>query len=169
MSFHHWRPVAVPVLRRAAPAVAVVAAAVFAAAGCTASGGTEAVVPSPDTKAAAYCRSLDHRLPQRVDGLDRDDPSPASALTAGWGDPAIILRCGVVRPAAMGDENADGVDVNGVGWLVEQQSDGSYRFTSTLRKAYVEVTLPKQRKDDGLAPLTDLAGPVKKSVPEGIA
>jgi hypothetical protein len=138
--------------------------------GCTSTDETAtAAVPSTRTETAAYCRDLDRQLPQHVDGLERNDPNPRSALTAGWGDPAIILRCGVPRPGKMDDMEADGLEVNGVGWLQEQQADGSFRFTSTLRRAYVEVTLPKQRIGNGAAPLTDFAAPVRKAVPQGIA
>ena len=112
---------------------------------------------------------MNEGVPAKVDGQDRRDPEPASALTAGWGDPAIILRCGVQRPSKMDDPEADGVEVNGVGWLLEKQDDGSFRFTTTLRKAYVEVTIPKQRTGNGMAPLVDLAPAVKKTIPEGIA
>ncbi|KOU76824.1 lipoprotein [Streptomyces sp. MMG1533] len=139
-------------------------------AGCSsADDSASAAVPSPDAKATKRCRELDEALPAEVDGQDRRDPEPSSALTAGWGNPAIILRCGVQRPAAMNDPDADGVDVNGVGWLLQEQDDGAFRFTTTLREAYVEVTIPKDRTGDGMAPLVDLASAVKKAIPEGIA
>lgn len=139
-------------------------------AGCSsADDGARAAVPSPGTEVTKLCENLDKALPSKVDGQDRRDPEPASALTAGWGDPAIILRCGVQRPAKMDDPEADGVEVNGVGWLLEKRDDGSFRFTTTLRKAYVEVTIPEQRTGDGMAPLVDLASCTKKAIPEGIA
>lgn len=141
-----------------------------AAAGCaSADDNTSAPVPSPAAKAAKTCRNLDEELPSKVDGLDRRDPEPASALTAGWGNPAIILRCGVERPEKMSDDEADGVEVDGVGWLLEEQQNGSFRFTSTLRTVYVEVTIPEPRTGNGLAPLVDLAPAVEKAIPEGIA
>jgi hypothetical protein len=141
-----------------------------AVAGCSSAGGAApAAVPSPDAATSALCAKLHQKLPHTVDSLKRREVTPHSVLTAAWGDPAIVLRCGVPRPAKMNDENAEGVEVDGVGWLDEQRSDGSYRFTTTLRKAYVEVDLPKQRTARGLAPLTDLAAPVKKTIPEGIA
>ncbi|MGW1894284.1 DUF3515 domain-containing protein [Streptomyces sp. NPDC002004] len=143
-------------------------ALLLAAVGCSPS-GNPATVPSPGAEGARLCRDLHQRLPDKVDGLDRNDPTPHSYLTAGWGDPAIILRCGVERPAAMDDATAYGVGANGVGWLVQKQSDGSVRFTTTLRRAYVEVTLPKQRAGDGAGPLTDFAAPIKKAIPKGIA
>ncbi|MGW7725084.1 DUF3515 domain-containing protein [Streptomyces canus] len=139
-------------------------------AGCSsADDNASAAVPSPGAGVTKLCRELDRVLPSKVDDQDRRDPEPVSALTAGWGDPAIILRCGVERPSKMDDPEADGVEVNGVGWLLEKQDDGSFRFTTTLRKAYVEVTIPKDRTDDGMAPLVDLASTVRKAIPEGIA
>ncbi|RFU87401.1 DUF3515 domain-containing protein [Streptomyces triticagri] len=142
-----------------------------ATAGCSSTDDTaSAAVPTPASSVTKLCRSLDGQLPQRVSGLDREDPEPRSALTAGWGDSAIILRCGVERPSRMADPEADGVEVDGVGWLLEQQDDGSFTFTTTLRKAYVEITLDKKRAEDGgLGPLTEFAAPVRKTVPKGIA
>lgn len=149
-----------------APALALL----IASAGCSsADEAAKAAVPSPDGKVTELCRNLDKRLPKKVDGLGRADPEPKSELTAGWGDPAIILRCGVARPTKMNDPEADGVTVDGVNWLLDEQDDGSFRFTSTLRKAYVEITLPKERAGDGVSPLTDFAVPVKKTIPKGIA
>lgn len=156
------------VLRRlTGPAVL---ASLLATVGCSPTDGTaKAAVPSPDAKAGAVCRKLDGRLPAEVNGLSRNDPEPRSELTAGWGDPAIILRCGAPRPAEMNDPDADGAEVNGVGWNVFEKPDGSYRVTTTLRVVYVEVTIPKARVKDGLAPLTDLAKPIAATVPEGVA
>ncbi|MEU6766647.1 DUF3515 domain-containing protein [Streptomyces sp. NPDC046853] len=149
-----------------APALALL----IASAGCSsADEEVKATVPAPDSKVTELCRNLDKQLPEKVDGLARVDPAPKSELTAGWGDPAIILRCGVAKPPKMNDPEADGVTADGVNWLIEEQDDGSFRFTSTLREAYVEVTLPKERAGSGVSPLTDFAAPVKKTIPEGIS
>jgi hypothetical protein len=110
-----------------------------------------------------------------VDGLGRKVPEPRSALTAGWGSPAIILRCGVERPpkmidpkVALGDDpKAVGGTVNGVDWLMEKRDDGSNRFTTANRSAYVEVTVPKGRDASGM--LVDMAASIKKAIPKGIA
>jgi hypothetical protein len=146
------------------------------AAGCSSaddSGPT--AVPSPDAKVAKLCRNLDGALPRKVDGLSRRDPEPASALTAGWGSPEIILRCGVAQPPKMidpkvatgADPDAVGGGVNGVDWLMEKRDDGSSRFTTANRSAYVEVSVPKGR--DGSGVLVDLASAIKKAIPKGIA
>jgi hypothetical protein len=159
VNFFRHRPLGLPAL-----------VLLITVAGCSsADDSASAAVPSPGAGVAKLCRELDRVLPSKVDDQDRRDPEPASALTAGWGDPAIILRCGVERPAKMDDPEADGVEVNGVGWLLEKRDDGSFRFTTTLRKAYVEVTIPEDRTADGMAPLVDLAPGIKKAIPEGIA
>ncbi|MCS0604306.1 DUF3515 domain-containing protein [Streptomyces sp. LP11] len=151
-----------------------------AVAGCASTSDSASVaVPSPDAKTAKECRDLHRVLPRTLDGHGRDDPEPRSAYTAGWGNPAIILRCGVSRPPKMIDPKvAEGSDpdavaggVNGVDWLMEKQGDGTWRFTTANREAYVEVSLPKGRsaQEEGTGVLTGLAPAVKKAIPEGIA
>ncbi|MBL1108182.1 DUF3515 domain-containing protein [Streptomyces sp. 5-8] len=150
----------------------------IAVAGCSTADDSHAVaVPTPDAKTAPLCRDLDKALPGKVDGRDRRDPEPRSAYTAGWGSPAIILRCGIVRPpkmvdpdVALGkDPDAIGGGVDGVDWLMEKQGDGTWRFTTSGRLAYVQVTLPKELSgpDDSAQVMSDLAAAVKKTVPEG--
>lgn len=144
-----------------------------AVAGCSAGGGAGPAVPSPSGEAVQTCRALHEALPERVAGLERNGSEPASEYTAAWGDPAVELRCGVPEPDVLtpGDEHynptAEAAEVNGVSWLLDEREDG-YRFTTTDRAAYVEVTVP-----DTYAPevgvLTDLADAVKKTVPRAPA
>jgi hypothetical protein len=154
-----------------------VLALLISAAGCSSvDGGATVAVPRPGTTTAKLCRNLDETLPREVAGLGRNDPEPRSALTAGWGS-ASILRCGVARPLRMTDpEVSEGTDrnavaggVNGVDWLMEKQGDGSYRFTTANRRAYVQVSVAEERTGDSSAVLVDLAAAVKKAIPEGIA
>lgn len=90
--------------------------------------------------------------------------------TAVWGDPGIELRCGVPRPEVLtpGSEHynpaAEAVGVNGVEWLLEEREDG-YRFTTTGRSAFVELTVPAEYAPE-VGVLTDLADAVKEAVPE---
>ncbi|MFF4350809.1 DUF3515 domain-containing protein [Streptomyces sp. NPDC001530] len=151
-------------------------ALLIAIAGCSSADDNASVsVPSPNAKVTKLCQNLDTVLPRKVDGLSRKDPEPRSALTAGWGSPAIILRCGVERPPKMidpkvalgNDPKAAGGGVNGVDWLMEKQDDGSTRFTTANRSAYVEVTVPKGRDTSGM--LVDMAASIKKAIPKGIA
>ncbi|KPC67150.1 hypothetical protein ADL29_03080 [Streptomyces chattanoogensis] len=141
----------------------------FAAAGCA---SPDVAVPSPQGGAARHCRALHKELPKTVDGLRRGTAEPVSDFTAIWGDPAVTLRCGVAKPDVLtyGSEHynprADAAEVDGVQWLFEKQDDG-YRFTTVLRKAYVEVTVPGKYAPE-VNVLTDLAGAVKRTVPTGV-
>lgn len=144
-------------------------------AGCSSADDSASVtVPSPDATVTELCRKLDEALPGKVAGLSREDPEPRSTLTAGWGNPEIILRCGVPRPPKMIDPKvAEGHDpdavpggVNGVDWLQEKADDG-FRFTTANRKAYVEVAVPGDV--DSSAALIELAPAIKSAIPKGIA
>ncbi|MEU5767767.1 DUF3515 domain-containing protein [Streptomyces asoensis] len=165
MNLFRHRPVGLPAL-----------VLLITVAGCSsADDNASAAVPSPGAKAAKLCRDLDKVLPSKVDGESRHDPEPASALTAGWGGPEIILRCGVAQPPKMIDpEVAVGSDpdavaggVDGVDWLMETREGGGNRFTTANRSAYVEVTVPDGTDSSGA--LIDLAPAIKKAIPEGIA
>ncbi|MFI1400825.1 DUF3515 domain-containing protein [Streptomyces sp. NPDC020681] len=136
----------------------------LAAAGCSSTDAAASItVPSPPSDEAALCSALHKELPDSMAGQDRSDPKPASELTAGWGDAAIVLRCGVARPEKMSDAQSQAVDANGVNWLLEQRAEGP-RFTTTYRKTYVEVTMDKRYAHD-VTPLAELADAVRKTVP----
>lgn len=150
-------------------------ALLIATAGCSsADGSTSVAVPSPDATVTELCRKLDEALPEKAAGLSRKDPEPRSALTAGWGNPEIILRCGVPRPPKMIDPRvAEGRDpdavpggVNGVDWL-QEKADGGFRFTTANRRVYVEVRVPEDVDSSGV--LIDLAPAVKSAIPAGLA
>lgn len=145
-------------------------AAPAALAGCS-PGGDEARVelPSaPPADVADLCAALHKELPGTVASLDRAPAVPKSDLTAAWGGSAIVLRCGVRKPVKMLDPKQDGIEVNGVGWLVERLDDGGARFTTGLRLAYTEVLVDKEHATDA-GMLVGLSEAIAKTVPEGIA
>ncbi|MFD0339365.1 DUF3515 domain-containing protein [Streptomyces sp. NPDC127117] len=142
-----------------------VAALLLAATGCSSTDAAVSItVPTPSPEAAAYCRALHKELPRTVAGLDRGDAGPKSELTAEWGDGEIVLRCGVPRPAKMDDPMAKGTEADGVNWLLEQSDDAGPRFTTTYRKAYVEVTLSAAYAHDA-SPLAAFGPAVRRTVP----
>ncbi|MFF7442340.1 DUF3515 domain-containing protein [Streptomyces sp. NPDC008122] len=150
------------------PAAVAAAVLLSAAAGCSSPDATASVVvPSPPAEEAAFCQALAKELPDTVAGLARSDPEPGSELTAGWGDGAIVLRCGVPRPEKMSDPKAQAIEANGVNWMLERPEGSGPRFTTTYRKAYVEVTLDERYAHDA-TPLADLAAPVRKAVPPSL-
>ncbi|AYG80195.1 hypothetical protein DWB77_02321 [Streptomyces hundungensis] len=126
---------------RRRPLLVLPAVAVLAAAGCSSSDATATVaVPSPPAKEAAACAALDRLLPDTVAGQKRHDPTPNSPLTARWGDgdAEIVLRCGIPRGEEMSDPTTNGVQVEGVWWVVFPRPEGP-RFVTALREPYVEL------------------------------
>jgi hypothetical protein len=112
----------------------------------------------------AQCSRLVNRLPGHVAGQDRRYISPASALAGAWGDPAIVLRCGVRRPAALRPTSAC-FEINRIGWLATSngrpvpttsQGKGTLDFTTIGRSVYVKVTVPAAYRPQADA-LVDLA------------
>ncbi|GDY74898.1 hypothetical protein SAV31267_043830 [Streptomyces avermitilis] len=84
------------------------------------------------------------------------------------GDPAIVLRCGVPRPAEMNSAGAVGADLKGVGWMLGSRVvDGRHLCTTTLREIYVEVSVPTRYGD--VFALEGLAAAVRKNVPRASA
>ncbi|MFF8292994.1 DUF3515 domain-containing protein [Streptomyces sp. NPDC016309] len=157
-------------LRRlpALPVAVVAATVLLAATGCSSTDAQPSVaVPSPPPEEAALCGALHEELPETVAGLDRSDPEPGSELTAGWGDGAIVLRCGVPRPARMSDPRAQAIEAGGVNWMLEQRKGDGPRFTSTYRKTYVEVSMGERFAHDA-SPLAAFADAVKKTVPPSV-
>ncbi|MGH3458366.1 DUF3515 family protein [Aeromicrobium sp.] len=107
------------------------------------------------------CKALLADVPQRVAGQENRDVS--GRVAAAWGDPAIILRCGVEKPEALRPESQC-FAVRDVGWLAETTADG-YLFTTIGRTFHVSVEVPKSY-DPAADVLADLASSVKKHNPE---
>lgn len=149
----------------------------LAVAGCSSGAAAGTVtVPRPPAAQARLCGALHGALPAKVDGLRRHATRPASDLTAAWGSPAIVLRCGVPRPPALTpggshyDPTADAAEIDGVDWLPQRLSDGSVRCTTTMRRTYVEVTIPRAYAgpNGDMGSLTDLASAIGRTVPSGL-
>ncbi len=68
------------------------------------------------------------------------DTKPDSIGTKAWGDPAIVLRCGVAIPEAFSTASQL-LTVNNVNWYPEELQAG-VRFTSMETIEYVEVSIP---------------------------
>ncbi len=109
-------------------------AAAVALSGC--SSVVDVSVPSAGTGEA--CLAAAAHWPDTVSGMERRDTSPASPAVAAWGDPAVVARCGV---AALAPTSTECIEVDGVGWVPEDLSDGA-RFTSFGTDPAVEVLVP---------------------------
>ncbi len=133
--------------------------------GCTAE--IEVTPTSPDAMTAEQCKDLIAELPDRVAGQAARSVQPSDALASAWGDPPIVVRCGVPKPTSLRPDSSCFV-VNDIGWLAEQEGrpvtgtepvDGELVFTTIGRSAYVEVTVPPDYQPAADA-LVDLAGAI---------
>jgi Protein of unknown function (DUF3515) len=146
------RPVA------AACAVMLVTAAVSTA--C--SSPAEVSPPVPPDEAEPACSALVAALPDAVLDQGARAIEPDSPYAAAWGSPAIVLRCGVSRPAAL-TPTSQLISVNGVDWLPEELTEG-YVFTTFGRVANVEVTVPDDYEPEA-GPLAELSTVIAQRVP----
>jgi len=105
-------------------------------------------VDVPDTSVSASerkaCKALVEALPEEV----ADQPSQETSgnpLGAAWGDPAIVLRCGVGTPKGY-DKFAACEIVNDLDWFVPdsaiEDQDADVVLTTIGRTPAVEVTVP---------------------------
>jgi hypothetical protein len=131
------------------------------ASGCAST--PEVTPPLPDATDATVCDDLMAALPEAVQQQAQHTVEPSSPYSTAWGDPAIVLRCGVGRPATY-EQTAELATVNGVNWFPEQLDNG-YRFTSWGRQAIVEVTVPDDYAPE-VNPLVDLAPAMKATNPK---
>ena len=117
----------------------------------------------PQAGTAEVCRSLVAGLPRSVeDAVRRDVDSAVRTTAAAWGDPPIVLRCGVELPADYRPD-AQVSEVDGVAWFPSEGEGGTF-FATVGRSAVVEVAVP-----DDYAPaavLVALADAVAGNVPE---
>lgn len=99
----------------------------------------------------AACGPLVAHLPAHVADQDRRTTT-GSTYAAAWGDPAIVLRCGVPRPAGF-DRSATCLTRNGVGWFVppKQIADSGSALDMTLVKHQprIRVHLPAHYRPYG--------------------
>jgi hypothetical protein len=131
---------------------AAAALALAALAGCT--GGDEPDLSAAPGGGTPACTALVSRVPGTV--LDRTRSTPQAAGVAAWGDPPIVLRCGVDAPA--GPTSVPCLTIDGVDWLLENPDDAgeAASFLSYGRTPAVRVVVPGAR-DEASGALVDLA------------
>lgn len=107
----------------------------------------------------AECAELLSSLPVTIGGALARETTPQELPAAAWGDPPIVLRCGVNRPVSL-TETSSLTTIDGVNWLAEPLTNGVL-FTSIPDEIggsplYVSVSIPSEYAPEG-ALLVDLA------------
>jgi hypothetical protein len=125
--------------------------------------------PTPSPIVAERCSHLGNALPQRLETLRPRVISPRSPLVHAWGNPAVILSCGVPTPAAYSPASSETTTVDGVRWFEQpgsktvvwtalRPSDGHGQATN------VRLVVPTSYDGQG-AYLVDLAPALKSALP----
>lgn len=135
------------------------AATLLAVSACSGPVEVDAVTPQAGT--ASLCDDLKASLPAVVDDQPLRKVKPASAGSA-WGDPAIVLRCGVAKPVSL-TPTSQCFPVSGVDWLSEETAR-RFVFTTVGRKANIQVSVPREY-DPASDALADLAEAVRTRIP----
>lgn len=120
--------------------------------------------PAADTPCTALLADLPTSIPASNGALAGRPAESTWTYVAAWGDPAIVLRCGVPRPAQLvPNSSALLVPVNGVSFLpVNGKKDNV--FTAVDRAAYIEITVPTSYLQPPLGPLADGISKALKAV-----
>ena len=108
-----------------------------------------AALPPADPATASACAALLAALPPEIDpGVERREVTGAPDRVAAWGDPAVVLRCGVPAPGPL----VQLLEVNRVQWSVTSSEAGS-EWTTVGRAPTVSVMIPKDYEQSGGAEL----------------
>ena len=136
-------------LRRRAVLALVLVLAVVAAVAVTASLTSRSLSGSPNLDYVAQdqpgastpaCTSVMAALPQKLAGADRRQIEGTQPGVVGWGDPAVLVRCGLPNPTSFTCSALLSV-VDEVAWF-QLDSPDETTFVSMDRAVRVAVSLP---------------------------
>lgn len=123
-----------------------------------------AAAPAPGA-AGRFCTALMPALPHDLVSRPRRDLADPQPGVAAWGDPAVILRCGMADPAELTCSAAltqfTDADGGSVAWL--QLSDPSaVTYLAVDRPVRIAVTLPP---GTGVGPIQQLSELIARDLP----
>lgn len=115
----------------------------------------------PVTEAAdRLCPTMIGNLPLTLDDAQARPVRSASPYAVAWGEPPIVLRCGVPRPPELAVDSTL-LEVNGVSWFV-QPAGAETLWTAVDREVFVDVRVPTARAS---GPVALLGGTIDEQLP----
>jgi hypothetical protein len=125
--------------------------------------GPVAVTAPPAAPAAtvALCGKTIGSLPITLDGKHSRAVTLAPDRVVAWGDPPVVLRCGVAPVTYPPDANL--LQINGVTWY-GRAVGSAVVFTSVDRTVPIEITVPAS-KGNPSDPIATLSVPIGRTVP----
>jgi hypothetical protein len=128
----------------------------------TASGPVKvAAPPAVPAASVALCGKTIGSLPITLDGKHSRAVTQAPDRVVAWGDPPVVLRCGVA--AVTYPPDAQLLAINGVTWY-GRAVGSNVVFTSVDRTVPIEITVPAN-KGNPSDPIATLSVPIGRSVP----
>lgn len=118
-------------------------------------------VPPAPPAAEEPCTALMQTLPLELAGEQSRRVDSDSPFVYAWGEPPIVLVCGVDRPEGW-TVGASAIQINGVQWFVDTSDPDTTVWTTVDRPVYVEVRLPASVDS---APVTALTTELAAALP----
>lgn len=109
-------------------------------------------VPPATPEADASCPALMGTLPLELAGESSRRVDSDTPYAYAWGDPAVVLICGVERPAGF-VVGVGTIQIEGVQFHVDTDDPDTTVWTVVDRPVYVQVSLPSSVDS---APVTEL-------------
>lgn len=139
--------------------LAAVAGAIALAAGLTGCSTTVHLEPAADANDPA-CANVSVLLPDTVGGYERVWTD--AQATGAWGDPTVVLRCGVEPPAP---SDLVCTTLGGVDWLVLEQEEERQRLVTYGREPAIEVIIRRGEQVD----FQSIVDSLSSSIQSGLA
>jgi hypothetical protein len=121
------------------------------------------VDPPPALPASGQkaCRELVSALPVTLGDRPARPVDSSSPYVAAWGEPPVVLRCGVPRPAALRPDS-EVLDISGVTFFAAPRG-ATTAYTTVDRSVYVEVVAPS---GEASGPAARLATAISRALPK---
>jgi hypothetical protein len=119
--------------------------------------------PEPLGPVRSACAQLVDYLPSLLDGQRTRVVEPRSPLVHAWGNPPVVLRCGVPRPPGYSRSSPLTTSVDGVLWF-QQLADDGVHWTAIRHDANLELVVPRSYDAQG-GFLAELDPPIKRTIP----
>ncbi|WP_149085183.1 MULTISPECIES: DUF3515 family protein [Microbacterium] len=136
-----------------------VAGAITLAAGLAGCSTTVHLEPADDANDPA-CANVSVLLPDSVGGYERVWTD--AQATGAWGDPTVVLRCGVEPPAP---SDLVCTTLGGVDWLVLEQEEERQRLVTYGREPAIEVIIRRGEQVD----FQSIVDSLSSSIQSGLA
>jgi hypothetical protein len=118
-------------------------------------------VPPVTAEADAACPGLMSALPLELAGEQSRPVQSNSPFAYAWGDPPLVLVCGVDRPAGF-VATSGLIQIDAVQWYVDDSDPDTVVWTAVDRSVYVQLSIPSSLDSAAATELSDL---IAKALP----